>query len=441
MIFVHVDIDVEPSSLAQIAGRQFIRASTKLWCNIENYRKLTLFSLETNVNLLCQLVKLSVFSAFRALLYIFACRFHNKRPISFATLRNFRYYAIWYHTHSFATKELHMSEPKVRLADIAKDTGYSLATVSKALNGRSDISDEARAAIDRALKATGYQRRGQKTAGQRYIEVVFQDLDTIWALEVLRGVLRETRHSPDISVITTESGTRQHPDDDWITGMLRRKPFGVIFIFANLTEREKGRLQDNGIPYVIFDPSGEPSNDDFSVQADNWAGGVLATRHLLALGHTRIGIITGPEEMMCSRARLDGYTSALAEQGIELDPELVTEGDFTTEGGYAQAMALLENPNRPTAIFAGSDLQAMGVYEAARQNRLRIPEDLSVVGFDDVQTSAFLGPALTTVRQPLHDMAAVSTRMLIDTAEGRPTQHHVILPTTLVVRNSTHDLH
>ena len=168
---------------------------------------------------------------------------------------------------------------------------------------------------------------------------------------------------------------------------------------------------------------------------------MLATRHLLALGHTRIGIITGPEEMMCSRARLDGYTSALAEQGIELDPELVTEGDFTTEGGYAQAMALLENPNRPTAIFAGSDLQAMGVYEAARQNRLRIPEDLSVVGFDDVQTSAFLGPALTTVRQPLHDMAAVSTRMLIDTAEGRPTQHHVILPTTLVVRNSTHALH
>ena len=96
-----------------------------------------------------------------------------------------------------------MSEPKVRLADIAKDTGYSLATVSKALNGRSDISDEARAAIDRALKATGYQRRGQKTAGQRYIEVVFQDLDTIWALEVLRGVLRETRHSTDISVPTT----------------------------------------------------------------------------------------------------------------------------------------------------------------------------------------------------------------------------------------------
>ncbi len=118
----------------------------------------------------------------------------------------------------------------------------------QALNGRSDISDEARAAIDRALKATGYQRRGQKTAGQRYIEVVFQDLDTIWALEVLRGVLRETRHSPDISVITTESGTRQHPDDDWITGMLRRKPFGVIFIFANLTKGKKADCKTTASP-------------------------------------------------------------------------------------------------------------------------------------------------------------------------------------------------
>lgn len=104
-----------------------------------------------------------------------------------------------------------MSESKVRLADIAKHTGYSLATVSKALNGRSDISDEARTAIDQALKASGYQRRGQKAAGQRYIEVVFQDLDTIWALEVLRGVLRETRHSPDISVITTEVAPANTP--------------------------------------------------------------------------------------------------------------------------------------------------------------------------------------------------------------------------------------
>lgn len=332
-----------------------------------------------------------------------------------------------------------MGKRKVRLSDIAQATGYSVATVSKALNGRSDISQAARATIDEALRQAGYAKRAATAKRQRFIEVVFQDFETIWALEVLRGVMHETKRR-DVSVITTESGDRRHPDVDWMEGVLRRKPIGVIFIFSNLSDEEKGRLLQHGIPYVIFDPSGEPSIDDYSVQADNWTGGVLATRHLLALGHTRIGIITGPEEMMCSRARLDGYASALAEHGIAADPELITEGDFTTDGAYAQAMELLANPHRPTAIFAGSDLQAMGVYEAARQHGLRIPEDLSVVGFDDVQTAAFLGPALTTVRQPLQDMAAAATRMLLDTVEGAPTQQHVILPTTLVVRGSTRAL-
>ena len=133
--------------------------------------------------------------------------------------------------------------------------------------------------------------------------------------------------------------------------------------------------------------------------------------------------------------------SALAEHGIEADPELITEGDFTTAGGYAQAISLLERPNRPTAIFAGSDLQAMGVYEAARQLGLRIPEDLSVVGFDDVQTAAFLGPALTTVRQPLQDMARAAVRMLVEALSTDDVlQPHIIMPTSLVVRNSTQQL-
>ena len=190
---------------------------------------------------------------------------------------------------------------------------------------------------------------------------------------------------------------------------------------------------------MVFDPSGDPSDGCISVQADNWTGGVIATRHLLSLGHTRIGIIMGPDSMMCSRARFDGYSSALAEKGIAIDPELVTEGDFTTPSGYAQAMSLLDNTHRPTAIFTGNDLQAMGVYEAARQLGLRIPEDISVVGFDDVQTAAFMGPALTTVRQPLKEMAGTATRMLIQATQGE-SPSSVILPTSLVVRNSTRAL-
>lgn len=273
----------------------------------------------------------------------------------------------------------------VRLSDIAKETGYSLSTVSKALNGRADVSEETRQTINAVLKRYGYSRKATGTKSQRIIEIVFQDFDNVWALEVLRGAIREAKLH-DLNVITTEGGNRQHPDSSWIDNMLRRQTDGAILVFSSLTRIKRNKLHSRGIPFVLFDPFGNPDPDTLSVQADNWTGGVIATRHLLALGHTRIGIITGPEEMMCSKARLDGYTSALAEHGIETDPELITEGDFTTSGGYAQSISLLERPNRPTAIFAGSDLQAMGVYEAARQLGLRIPEDLSVVGFDDVQT-------------------------------------------------------
>lgn len=331
----------------------------------------------------------------------------------------------------------HRNGSKIRLSDIAEETGFSLATVSKTLNGRSDVAEETKAIIERTLRKYGYERRvTPPKKAQPVIEIVFQTFDTLWSLEVLRGVLDKAKQL-DLSVNTTESGDRQRPDSSWVDGILRRQPLGAILIFSNLTNAEKEKLHSHNIPYVIFDPSGDPAGTKYSVQADNWTGGIIATRHLLSLGHRRIAIITGPGEMMCSKARLDGYSSALSEYGLTTDPELIMEGDFTMPGGYAQAMELLSNPDRPTAIFAGSDLQAMGVYEAARQHRLRIPEDLSVVGFDDVQTSAFLGPPLTTVLQPLQEMAEAATQLLIDANTQNLGERHIVMPTSLVVRNST----
>ncbi|KFI59613.1 LacI family DNA-binding transcriptional regulator [Bifidobacterium gallicum] len=329
------------------------------------------------------------------------------------------------------------AQSKPLLSDIARTTGFSLATVSKVLNGRADVSSQTRQIITQALNDAGYSKHGRsKTSSSTLIEVVFQDFKTVWALEVLRGVVHEcSQHN--LSVVTSEIGHGPTSITDWIDRVAQRGIMGAILVFSELSQTEERKLQFHHIPYVIFDPSGDPKPTKLCVQADNWTGGLLATRHLLTLGHRRIGIITGPDDMLCSRARLDGYTTALAEEGILIDPALITEGDFTTPGGYAQAMELLLNPERPTAIFAGSDLQAMGVYEAARQCGLRIPDDLSVVGFDDVQTAAFLGPPLTTVRQPLQDMAVEATRMIIETNKDSTFQKQVILPTTLVVRNST----
>ncbi|KGM08646.1 LacI family transcriptional regulator, partial [Cellulomonas bogoriensis 69B4 = DSM 16987] len=175
-----------------------------------------------------------------------------------------------------------------------------------------------------------------------------------------------------------------------------------------------------------------------TVGSANWNGGLVATRHLLGLGHRRIAVITGPNDVMCSRARVDGFRAAMDEGGVRLDPSLVRNGDFFVGGGYGHGMDLLSRPDRPTAIFAGSDLQAMGVLRAARELGLKVPEDLSVIGYDDLPVSEWINPALTTVRQPLQDMAGTATRMLLSLSRGAPPPNpRIDLATELVVRQST----
>ena len=159
---------------------------------------------------------------------------------------------------------------------------------------------------------------------------------------------------------------------------------------------------------MVIDPAGDPGQDVPAVGATNWQGGLAATRHLLELGHRRIGVISGPARMMCSRARVDGYRAALETAGLAVRPGPGrARATSTTRPATRAGLELLRLPDRPTAIFAGNDLQALGLYEAARELGLRIPEDLSVVGFDDLPLARWVGPPLTTVRQPLTEMAEV----------------------------------
>lgn len=325
---------------------------------------------------------------------------------------------------------------KTNLSDIARKAGVSLSTVSKVLNDRPDVSDATRAKVQKLLSKNDYIRRVNPAKNSDLIEIVFEKFENLWGLQLLNGAVKEG-HKHGLNVVISENGSRTHPDPEWIEGVLRRRPYGIILVFSDLTPPEKSKLARCGIPFATVDPSGDPSPDNMSVLSDNWTGGLIATRHLLSLGHTRIGIVTGPNEMMCSKARLDGYSAALEERGLTVEPSLIRTGDFTTSGGFREGIELLKDPHtRPTAIFAGSDLQAMGVYEAARRLSIRIPQDLSVIGFDDLQLSEYMGPALTTIRQPLHDMAASATRMLINAREGKDGAKRVILPTTLIQRDS-----
>jgi LacI family transcriptional regulator len=325
---------------------------------------------------------------------------------------------------------------RITIARIAREAGVSVPTVSKVINGRSDVSPETRRRVEAAILEHGY-RRTERAVGSPLIEILFHELESAWALEIIMGVEKVAREN-HLAVVLSEMQGRRTPGRGWIEGVLARRPMGVIAVFSNVSEVVRSQLRTRGIQLVIVDPTGEPLHDTPSIGATNWSGGLTATRHLLALGHRRIGVITGPNEIMCSRARLDGYRAALDAAGVAVDPELIRHGAFHVQEGIAEGRALLRLADRPTAIFAGNDLQAFGVYQAARAMRLHIPEDLSVVGFDDLPVARWVGPPLTTIRQPLNEMAQSAARLVLSLARGEePPQPRVELATELVVREST----
>ncbi|MFI6787996.1 LacI family DNA-binding transcriptional regulator [Nonomuraea sp. NPDC050383] len=323
------------------------------------------------------------------------------------------------------------------IAQLAELAGVSTATVSKVVNGRSEVSSETRAAIEELIRRHGYRRQRRRSTPTALVELVFHALEGDYPVEITKGVAEVAREH-GLMVGISDLGHDRTAGDAWLEDVLRRRPSGVIAVFSGLTEAQHEQLACREIPLVLLDPADVPARNIPSVGAGNWNGGLTATRHLLELGHRRIAIITGPDSALSSRARLDGYRTALDMAGVPVDPELIGRGDFYIEGGLAEAHRLLRLPHRPTAIFATNDGQAIGVYHAAHQLGLRIPDDLSVIGFDDMPSVRWAIPPLTTIRQPFTEMAAAATSMLLRLAHGEPPpQSRVELATELVVREST----
>jgi DNA-binding LacI/PurR family transcriptional regulator len=328
-------------------------------------------------------------------------------------------------------------ERNVTLAAIARQVDVSISTVSKVINGRSDVAPETRRRVQEVIREHGYERPDRSPQDSHLIEILFHELESAWALEIIMGVEQVAREN-SLAVVLSEMQGRRTPGRGWIEGVLNRRPTGVIAVFSDLGDPIRAQLRTRGIPLVVVDPTGEPLHDTPSVGATNWNGGLTATRHLLGLGHRRIGVLSGPEHILCSRARLDGYRAAMDAAGVPVDPNLLRWGDFHVDDGIGGGRALLALRDRPTAIFAGNDLQAFGIYQAAREARLHIPEDLSVIGFDDLPVAKWVGPPLTTIRQPLAQMAATAARMVLELARGvQPAQSRLELATELVVREST----
>ena len=314
----------------------------------------------------------------------------------------------------------------------------SAATVSKVLNGRADVAPETRARVEASLARHHYRRRKKRQpliTGS--IHLIFHELDSAWAMEIIRGV-EAMASALRAELVLAQLGGAHRPPDTWLDGVLSRRPLGLLLVSCGLTRPQQERLRRQRVPFVSVDTDSVTPASVPTVGSNNWNGGLVAARHLLKLGHRRIAVISGPEDLLCSRARVDGFRSAHDEAGLTVDPALVRYGTFRLDAGYTHGMELLGRDPRPTAIFAGSDTQAMGVLRAARQLGLRLPQDLSVVGYDNLSVAAWTEPALTTVNQPLQDMAAVATRMLLDLAAGVGLPNSRIdLGTELVVREST----
>jgi DNA-binding LacI/PurR family transcriptional regulator len=321
------------------------------------------------------------------------------------------------------------------MAQIAKESGLSTATVSKVLNGKPDVSPRTRKRVQEVLLSSGYRKRGGSDAPP-LIDVVFNDFDSPWAIEIVRGAAAAAQaQGLTVAFTALSEGDERRV---WFNHIMSRGTRGIILLLSQLSERQIGELTVRGLPFVVIDPTAEPGPEVSSVGATNWSGGLAATKYLVDLGHRRIGIITGPPELLCSRARLDGYRAALERGGLSVNDQFVRPGDFRVKAGYTQAKVLFNLSERPTAIFAGNDLSALGVLRAAREVGLRVPQDLSVVGFDDIPLAAWSTPPLTTVRQPLTEMAAVAVRTLLEGAGGgEPGRRRVELATDLIVREST----
>lgn len=338
---------------------------------------------------------------------------------------------------------------KVTLDAVAQLAGVSKASASKALNNRKDVSESTRRAVLDACAALGYQRTApaHPTAARPSIAIVADNLSTTYTLEILKGASTAALQlGADLLLSHTSFGTGEEPrirplDNRWISDFVEGGGIGIITVTSPSSTDLIARLQDAGLAHLAIDPASPTPIGTASIGATNWNGGVEATQHLIALGHSRIAFVKGPAYSVPGHERFEGYLSALRMNRIAFDPALVGGSEYSYENGLEVGRRLLSlpAPERPSAIFASNDVTAIGVYEAARELGLRIPEDLSVIGFDDTDLARWATPRLTSVHQPLGDMGAqaVRTVLLMSKDPGATAGSPIQLATRLVVRDST----
>jgi len=327
---------------------------------------------------------------------------------------------------------------RMTIRHVAELAGVSIATVSRVVNGHADVSSQTRETVQRVIAEHGYPAGPRSRAGRTgqigvmvplihpgcFAEILAGAVEALYEHD-LQAVLGPTRHSRarEVSVLERLAGGAAD---------------GAIIVLPEESGQEFAALAGRGFPFVIVDPRTEMAEGIPVVAAAHSSGATQATRHLLELGHRRIAVIGGPRGWVATEERMRGHHAALAGAGVLPDPALVRYSDFRIEGGREAAARLLARPDPPTAIFAFNDGMAAGALQAAAARGLRVPADISVVGFDDTVEASITAPALTTVRQPLAELGRTAVSLLLRQMQNRRLEPlRIELATRLVIRDST----
>lgn len=323
--------------------------------------------------------------------------------------------------------------------DVAREAGVSYSTVSRTLTGYEFVKSSTREKVLRAAEKLGYvpNQQARSLAGGRsnLIGVLVPALSNSYIGEILRGVDEELAQS-SYNLILYTTHRHQGKESTFVATIMNGAADGLLLVVPMISSSYLDALCEQDFPYVLIDQS-DKTNKSSAVNGTNRQGAYEATQYLIKLGHRRIGFIAGLPGLVSAAERLEGYVAALADHGIPLQSELIVEGAFREHGGYNAAQALLALNEIPTAIFASNDLSAFGTIEVIREHGLKVPEDISLIGFDDIPQASLVYPKLTTVRQPLAQMGREAVTLLLEQLEHPALEkRQITLPTELIIRDS-----
>lgn len=327
----------------------------------------------------------------------------------------------------------------VKLEDIARETGTSLATVSRVLsNSDYPVSEKTRDHVLRVAERMGYKpniaARSLRTDRTETIGIVVDDLLSPFTPPIVRGIQDHLQENNFLSLIVNSDWDPEQ-EQAAVTTLLSRPVDGIIFVeYSHMTTDDVLEQSDRPRVFVhrLF---GSPICN--SVVPDDYYGATLAVNHLVALGHRRIAYINGPENWHNCRARMSGYCDALVENNLSFESDWVQGGDWEIESGYAAAQKLLQLDNRPTAIFAGNDLMALGAIYAIQDSGLQVPGDMAVVGYDNRNFTNIFRPGITTVNMPVGEMGKIAAELLLkQVKEGRTEEEEIKVQGQLIIRET-----